>query len=140
MHSQPEVQAKTERKLTEKDRENLKYLSDITGGLFGKNKLKEETKTEVVEPAKPDFQDYDVMQDLYDERITKNNYQQTFSKTERTFTPNNNSATQPTSSANFAKTQKPYSSDFGYNNSNGLETEGCKCLPAGQCPAKMIKA
>ncbi len=119
LHSQPEVQAKTERKLTEKDKENLKYLSDITGGLFGKSKLKEETKTEVVEPAKPDFQDYDVMQDLYDERITKNNYQQTFSKPERTFTPNNNSATQPTSSANFTKTQKPYSSDFGYNNSNG---------------------
>lgn len=112
LHSQPEVQAKPERKLTEKDKENLKYLSDITGGVFGKNKLKETEKYEEKNAPQQTYHDYDVMQDLYDERITKNNYKQTFNSKENYFAPDKNSQLQQNNN------HASYSSDYGYKNLN----------------------
>ena len=74
LHSDTEISTKPERKLTEKDKENLKYLQDITGGYFGK--IEEEQKPQ--QPIKSSNSDYDVMQDLYDEDLTQNNYKTKF--------------------------------------------------------------
>lgn len=74
LHSETELTKKPERKLTEKDKENLKYLQDITGGYFGKS-LNDELNQNTNEPTKNTIaDDYDVMQDLYDENLTQNNY------------------------------------------------------------------
>lgn len=76
LHSEPEITAKPERKLTEKDKENLKYLQDITGGYFGK--LEEEKP--VQKEVKNNNTDYDVMEDLYDEDLTRDNYKSKYPK------------------------------------------------------------
>lgn len=75
LHSETEISQKPERKLSEKDKENLKYLQDITGGYFGKS-LKEDVPeiTKTPEQSNQFVEDYDVMQDLYDEDLTQNNY------------------------------------------------------------------
>ncbi len=67
IHQQSENIVKQKSKLTDKDKENWKYLNDITGGLIGKSKLTE-VKPEIEinnQPSTPQFPDYDVMQDLH---------------------------------------------------------------------------
>lgn len=78
LHGTESAEIKPERKLSEKDKENLKYLQDITGGYFGKNINKSKPEPVVQKQPKVDLTDYDVMQDLYDDSVTKNNYRQTF--------------------------------------------------------------
>ena len=85
LHSNENNEIKPEKKLTEKDRENLKYLQDITGGYYGNslnkfddnntnsnNKNNEQTNEQVEE--------YDVMQDLYDDNLTQNNYKTVYNQ------------------------------------------------------------
>ena len=83
LHSTDAItEQKHERKLTEKDRENLKYLQDITGGYFGNslNKFENTNKDQENKQTK-NVEDYDVMQDLYDDTLTQNNYQEKYKPT-----------------------------------------------------------
>lgn len=73
LHSDNEITKKPEKTLSEKDKKNLEYLSDITGGYFGKS-LKPEPIVEEEIDTPNSLDDYDVMQDLYDDNITQNNY------------------------------------------------------------------
>ena len=130
LHSQPEVQTKPERKLSEKDKENLKYLSDITGGMFGKSKLKTEEKPEF--EIKPQTQtntsdvDYNVMDDLRnDANTTQSNPTFTINRNEQKIktysTENGYNQPQQNTRNSFANNSQP--EGFVQNNNFKIETE-----------------
>lgn len=70
------VNSKPDRKLTERDKENLKYLHEIIG--YSENKPVEQTSQPQQNAQQKLFDSYDVMDDLYDENITKQNYKQSY--------------------------------------------------------------
>lgn len=99
IHNEPTTSVKPERKLTERDKENLKYLHEIIGYSDSKPVV---TNNQVQQTAQQKlFDSYDVMEDLYDENITKNNYKQSYVHP----TVQTNNQTQQNNKQAFAKSE-----------------------------------
>ena len=79
IHNETTPQVKPDRKLSERDKENLKYLHEIIGYSDSKpSTSNNQNLTPSQSAQKKLFESYDVMDDLYDENITKNNYKQAY--------------------------------------------------------------
>ncbi len=132
IHNDATAEIKPERKLTERDKENLKYLHEITGYspkvVEPEQNIVEENNFEINNNP---IETYDVMDDLYDSQITKNNYQQTYSNPQQHSNnhhnhkqynnPNNhnngfNNYQQKNNFDNQNKNYNNYNQDNNYNN------------------------
>lgn len=117
-HSTSESPAKPDKKLSESDKENIKYLKDIMGAYYQgptqeqQNKHNNFNKQNAQNNQFEEDNDYDVMRHLYDENVTQRNY-------ERTYKPNNNNYNQNNNHNNNNQfNNNRQNNNFNNNNNN----------------------
>ncbi len=127
LHSTPEINVKPDKKLSENDKENIKYLKDIMGAYYqGPEK---ETKDNNINnnlnlnPQQQHVNDYDVMNDLYDDRVTQRNYQNTYKPNNNNQFNNNRQNNQFNQNRNNNFNQNKNNNQFGNNHQNGFRPQ-----------------